>query len=194
MLSIGITGSIAMGKSFLLKHLKKLRISVHDADLEVAKILLTSKDVFKKISTNFPDVIINNNIDKVLLAKEIYSNKKSLKILENIIHPIVSLNRRIFINKLRYKRIKFAFFDIPLLYEKKLSKEFKYVIVATAPKFLQTRRALSRKNMNLTKLRAINNNQMKDYKKRQLADFVINTGANKATIVRSLKKFLNEKL
>ena len=81
-------------------------------------------------------------------------------------------------------------FDIPLLYETGADKRLDYVVVVTAPEFIQKQRAMKRPGMTHDKLAGILNSQMPDSEKCALADFIVHTGAGKAFSMREVKSIL----
>ena len=66
-------------------------------------------------------------------------------------------------------------FDIPLLYEKKMEKNFDAVLVVSASESTQKNRVLSRKNMTEKDFRLIKRNQLSEKEKIKKSDFLINT-------------------
>ena len=123
MIKIGITGSISSGKSTVAKLLSKGRHPVFNADRAVAN-LYKRRDFIKKIKRKF-NIKNSKNIKKEIknLVKQ---DKKNIRKLELIIHPLVRREMRIFMK--RKKNIKIKIFEIPLLIESKLTKFFDVTI------------------------------------------------------------------
>jgi len=186
---IGLTGSIAMGKSYVAKIFKKLSIQIFDSDKAVGEIILENKELIAKY---FPESYIDGAINKSILSQIIFNSLQRRKILESIIHPRVAHKRSIFIKKARYQRSNIVICEQILLFEKNHQKNFDDVITVSAPKFLQTKRCLRRTNMDLDKFRSILKSQMPDYKKRSKSDHVIFTGGNRASVMRQILKILSE--
>ena len=86
MIKIGILGDIGSGKSFIAK---QFRYPIFDADKEVRKIYKNDKSCYKKIKKKFPRFIKSKTIKKNELGFVIKANKKNLKKISNIVHPIV---------------------------------------------------------------------------------------------------------
>jgi len=76
--------------------------------------------------------------------------------------------------------------DIPLLYETGAEDRCDVVIVVSAPAFIQRARVLQRPGMTEARFRAILARQLPDAEKRRRADFVVQTGLNKAHSLRQL--------
>ena len=132
MIKIGITGSIASGKTTASKILSYKRGPLFSAD-KVVKDLYKSKYFKSLIARRFK--IKKNNQIKKSLKKLILENKKNIYKLEKIIHPLVRKKMRIFISQNRGK--KFLFFEIPLLIESKLMKHFNIIIFIKTKKKIE---------------------------------------------------------
>jgi dephospho-CoA kinase len=177
MLIIGLTGSIATGKSETSKLFSRAHIPVFDADAEVHKIY-ENKSVVKMLAGYFPDAILNGEINRQILGKLVLTDAKKLKALEALIHPLVQAEREKFISRWKAKQVDFVIMDIPLLFETDQSDEVDYVIVVSATEQIQRERALSRAGMTDEKLAGILFRQVPDAEKRTRADFVIeNSGS-----------------
>ena len=138
---IGITGLIASGKSTLTKYLLEKGYKVFDADKEV-KDLYSEENFLNKLKIIFPDVFINNNIDKSLLAKLIFSNKNEKEKLEKLIHPLIEKKCDIFINTNQLE--KTIFLDVPLLFEVGWNKKCNEIITIILDKDIQKERYINR--------------------------------------------------
>ena len=167
MIKIGITGSIASGKTTASKILSYKRGPLFSADKAV-KELYQNKKFKSLISRRFK--IENNKQIKKSLKKLVLENKKNFKKLENIIHPFVRKKMRSF--TLQNKNKKLLFYEIPLLVESKLMKHFNVVIFIKAKKQLRFKRFQS-KSENKKLFYLLNNKQMTDTKKMKFCDHVV---------------------
>ncbi|WP_208433679.1 dephospho-CoA kinase [Bartonella taylorii] len=174
---IGLTGSIAMGKSTVADFFKQAGISVFNADEEVHK-LYESEPTLSLIARTFPTVIENGKVNRLKLSEILMNNNEQLQTLEKIIHPLVKKKEKEFIDTARQKGEKLVVLDIPLLFETKSEKRVDSVVVVSAPRAIQKKRIMIRPNMNKKKIALINARQMSDEKKRERADFIIDTGKN----------------
>ncbi|MGB0844191.1 MAG: dephospho-CoA kinase, partial [Alphaproteobacteria bacterium] len=89
MLVIGLTGSIAMGKSTAARMLTTMGIPVHDADLSVHKLMGEGGSAVDEISKAFPGTLNNQAIDRAKLGSHVFGDSQALKKLESILHPKV---------------------------------------------------------------------------------------------------------
>jgi len=167
MIKIGITGSIASGKTTVSKILSYKSGPLFSADKVVKNFY--SKDNFKKLLIKKFNLKKKSNLKKYL-KKEIFKSKKNIKLLEKIIHPIVrkEMKKFFFLHKKRKK----IFCEIPLLIESNLMKYFDLIIFIKAKKKIRLKRYISnggdKKLFNI-----LNNNQLSDKKKIKSSDHVV---------------------
>jgi len=181
MIIIGITGSIGMGKSTIANMLKQFKIPVFDSDKEVRDILENNDAVKKQIYALWPDVILietnEREIDKNLLGRKIFGNKRYRKTLENIIHPEVKERRNSFI-KSEEKSLIVAL-DVPLLYETGTDKICDDIFLVYTDEETQKKRVLARSGMTQNKLDLIKKAQWSDQKKRDRDPYLVTTSYGK---------------
>lgn len=172
---IGLTGSIAMGKSTVAGFFKQAGVPVFSAD-EAVHELYKSEPTLSLVARIFPGVVEKGQVNRLKLSKIVVNNCEKLQTLEKIIHPLVQEKEKEFINEARKKGKKIVVLDIPLLFETKGENRVDSIVVVSAPPEIQKKRAMSRRNMTEKKFAMINAKQISDEKKRKLADFIIDTG------------------
>ena len=180
MIKIGITGSLASGKTTASKILSYRRGPFFSAD-KVVKELYNNKK-FKSIIKKKFKIKSNNHIKKSL-KKLILEYKKNIKKLEKIIHPLVRKKMRKFTSLNRNK--KFLFYEIPLLIESKLMKNFNLVIFIKAKKQLRLKRFKS-KSGDKKLFNLLNNKQLGDKKKMNHCDYVVVNEKNLSMLKKNL--------
>ena len=165
MKKIAITGSIASGKSTVAKLLKSKTSPIFDADL-VVKNLYKKKIFLKSLSR-----ILKHRIrSKQDIRKLLRSKKIKLKQLEKFIHPKVRRERKNFIRKNINK--KMCFFEIPLLFESKLQKNYHKCVFVFAP--LKKRKKLFiQRGGNIKHFNLFDKRQIQPQRKIQKSDYVI---------------------
>ena len=188
MILIGLTGTIGSGKTFALNFFKSKKITVFSADDEVKKIL-ESKIVKDKIYKKFPDTFSKKKINKKKLALIVFSDRKKLRSLEKVIHPLVKKKKNLFLNRNKNKEI--IIMEIPIIFEKKNKKNYDYIILMDVNKKIQRQRIIKRKNMTPQLFENILSNQISN-KKRKDADFVINNNDSKDKTKQILNKTLEK--
>jgi len=163
---IGITGSLASGKTTASKILSFGRGPLFSAD-KVVKELYKNKHFKSLISRKFK--IKNNTQLKKSLKKLILKDQDNIKKLERIIHPLVRKKMKNFTSQ--YKKKKLLFYEIPLLIESKLMKNFNVIVFIKAKKKLRLKRFQS-KGGDKKLFNLLNNKQMNDAKKIKFCDHV----------------------
>lgn len=182
MIKIGLTGSIASGKTTASKIISKNRGPLFSADKVVKKIY--KKNSFKKKIAKKLKFNLNTKFKKNLQSK-ILNKQSNLKKLEKLIHPLVRKEMFIFLK--RYKNRKTLFLEIPLLVEGKLNKYFDLTIFIKSSKTQRLKRyLLNGGNQKLFSL--LDSEQMKDTKKMKLCNHVV---VNNKSLVVLKKKLSN---
>ena len=181
MIKIGITGSLASGKTTASKILSARRGPLFSADKAV-KELYKNKHFKSLVSRRFR--IKNNSQLKKSLKKLILENKDNIKKLEKIIHPLVRKRMKSFTSKNQNKKL--LFYEIPLLIESKLMKHFNVVVFIKAKKQLRLKRFKS-KSGDKKLFNLLNNKQMNDKKKIKFCDHIVLNDKN----IKILKKNLS---
>ena len=190
MIVLGVTGSIAMGKSTVSTMLSHLSNPIHDADKTVHELLSVNGKAYYEIAESFPGAIQVNGVDRKKLGEEVFGNPEKLKQLEDILHPLVREARNKFVKQQSRHKSRLVILDVPLLYETGGDKDCDKVLVASAPYFIQKQRALARHGMTQNKFHDILKRQLSDREKRKRADFIVPTGLGKAHTYRALKRLI----
>ncbi|WP_137930245.1 dephospho-CoA kinase [Mesorhizobium comanense] len=174
MIVLGLTGSIGMGKSTTAKMFAEAGVPVHDSDETVHR--LYAGKAAPLVEAAFPGTTAGGVVDRAKLGARVLGDADALKRLEAIIHPLVRADADAFLAKHRSAGESIAVLDIPLLFETGGRGRVDKVVVVTAPAEAQRQRVLARPGMTEEKLASILAKQVPDAEKRQLADFVVDTG------------------
>ena len=178
---IGLTGSIAMGKSTAAKMLARMGYAHFDADAVVHALTGPRGRALPAIAAFAPEAVSTEaGMDRRRLGDLAFRDQSVLRKLEAVLHPMVyAENRRLLALWQRQRRRK-VLLDVPLLLEGAGERRCDAVWVVSAPRALQAQRALSRPGMTPEKLRGILSRQVPDREKRRRADVVIATGLGRA--------------
>lgn len=185
MIKIGITGSIASGKTTVSKILSHKRGPLFSADIEVKKIYNNSN--FQKLITKKFNIETKSNL-KFWLKNKILKDKSNIQKIENIIHPMVRKEMRKFSKKNRNKKI--LFYEIPLLIENKLMKYFDEIIFIKAKKKIRLKRFKS-KGGDQKFFEILNNKQLSESKKIKYCDHLIVNDKNLNILKKKLSSIIN---
>jgi dephospho-CoA kinase len=187
MFVLGLTGSIAMGKSTASHTFRCFGVPVFDADAEVHRLFAPGGAAVVPVGTTFPGCAdAAGGIDRAALARQVFCDPAALDCLEAIVHPLVRAAERRFLERCAAARCPLAVLDIPLLYETGGERLVDAIAVVSAPAFLQGQRVLRRKGMSADRLAAIRRRQLPDAEKRRRADFVIPTGLDRRQSVLAI--------
>lgn len=192
MLILGLTGSIAMGKSTAAAMLRLLGVPVYDADAAVHRLLTRGGGGVAAIARVFPDVVEDGAVDRPRLGARVFGDAAALRTLEGILHPLVAQARQRFLRIAARQRRPLVVLDIPLLFEINGEHGCDAVCVVSAPRFLQEARLLRRPNMDRARIAAIAARQMPDAEKRRRADFIIASGLGRAVTFAALRRIVEK--
>lgn len=146
---IGITGGIATGKSTVTQKLRALGYDVLDADEVSHQVTGPGGAALPEIFKTFGDQVKTpeGGLDRKALAALVFGQEEARRQLESIIHPLVG--RRVAAERLRLEEQgkSVAFYDVPLLYEKKMEDHFDEVIVVATDEDLQLQRLMKRNSL-----------------------------------------------
>ena len=185
MILIGLTGSIAMGKSTVAAMFAELGAPVFDAD-QVVHAFYASRRA-SLVEAQFPGVMVDGAIDRRRLADLALADAGAMRRLEAIVHPIVEADRQSFVRAAWSARARQAVIDSPLLFETGAARGVDIVVVVSAPLAVQKARALARPGMTFERFESIMARQTPDGDKRRQAHFVVQTdGALAATRAQAL--------
>ena len=192
MIRVGIIGKIASGKSFIAK---LFNYPVFNADREVNFLYKNSRQCFKKLKKILPNYIKSFPIKKSEIISAINNEKKNLKKVSSVVHPMVRKQLKTFIRK--NKNRKMVILDIPLLIENKLNMENDVLVFVKCNRNKILERLKKRPNYNKKILKSLSQNQIINSKKLRMANYIIDNNFSphimKNKIILLKKKILNER-
>jgi dephospho-CoA kinase len=186
MICVGITGSYASGKTFVLNYLDDLGFMTFSAD-EYIKELYKELSIQNIILNLLPDLKI---FDKRKIAELIYVNDLSRSNLQNFIHPFVVEGLSLF--KWQNNDSEITFAEIPLLFEAGFDKYFDFYVTTFCSEESRLKRAMSREGFSLTTYNKIAQIQLSQQIKIAKADFVINTDVNIVDLDKQITQLIQK--
>ncbi len=193
MLKIGLTGSIATGKSTVEKIFKEFGIPVIDAD-EIVHKLLKEDRIKKELVGRLGNILDEEGeVDRKKVADIIFSNPEKKKEVENIIHPEVFNYIQRWIKEQEKSNPPFVIVSVPLMIETGSYKNYDKIIVVYAPKELQLKRLIQKGMSKEEALKRINA-QMDIEEKVKYADFVIKNTGTLQDLKREVEKVYKQLL
>ncbi|WP_066589425.1 dephospho-CoA kinase [Sphingomonas pruni] len=173
MKTIGLTGSIGMGKSAVAQMFADEGIAVFDADATVRRLQGPGGRLLPAIEAAFPGTTGPDGVDRAELGALVFGDDAAIKRLEAIVHPAVGEERAAFLA--RHGDDDMVVFDIPLLFETGGDRNVDLVVVVSADAATQQARVLARPGMTRDRLADILARQTPDAEKRARADHIIAT-------------------
>jgi dephospho-CoA kinase len=173
MFVIGLTGSIAMGKTTAARLFAEEGVPVYDADAAVHA--LYAGEAVPLVEAAFPGSTRDGKVDRTALGARVAGDAPALARLEAIVHPLVREAEARFLKAAEAAGAKVAVLDIPLLFETGGEARVDATVVVSAPAEVQRARMLER-GVSLPQAEALLARQMPDAEKRRWADFVVDSG------------------
>jgi len=146
----GLTGGIASGKSSVSQILKGEGFAVVDADLIARQVVEAGSAGLKAVVDQFGTAVLrpDGSLDRKRLGQMVFGSPEKLLQLENILHPLVQQETSKQRQALHSAGHDFTFYDVPLLFEKKMQKEFDGILVVVASDQLQRQRIKMRDQLS----------------------------------------------
>lgn len=185
---VGLTGSIAMGKSTTAGMFRARGVPVHEADAAVHRLYRGA--AVAPVSAVFPGVAESGVIDRARLAEAVAGDAGALAQLEAIVHPLVRASEETFLDRVRAEGHRLAVLDIPLLFETGAVDRIDVVVVVSAAAEIQRERVLARPGMTRAKLDTLLARQVSDEEKRLRAHFVVDSGRGLPSAARRVDAIL----
>lgn len=185
---IGLTGSIAVGKSKVLEILKDLSYKTVNMD-DISHEVLNYDDIRSKIASMISaDVVINNKVDRKKLSSIVFNDKKKLEILNNIVHGKIIEEM---INIINNNKEKVLIIEVPLLFELNLEKYFDKIIVVYTNKDLQCERIMKRNNIDKEHAQKLISTQMDIDEKRKKTKYIIENEKDIKSLIENTKRIMD---
>lgn len=189
---IGLTGSIASGKSTISERMKTYGIQVIDADKIARDVVEKGEPAYEKIVETFgaPILLPDESINRTKLGEIIFNHADKRQALNAIVHPAV---REEMIRQ-RDASIKngaeAVVLDIPLLFESKLTHFVKKILVVSVEPTIQMERLMRRNTFTRQEAESRIASQIPVQEKESLADAVIYNNESKESSYKQLETIL----
>jgi len=187
---IGITGSIACGKSTISNYLKSKGYIVIDAD-KIGHEALDDDYVKEKLILAFGNEILEDNkINRQKLGELVFGNSSNLNVLNSIIHPEIRKKILEKIDKNNDKEL--IFIDVALLFEAKFDDLVDKIIVVYVDKNTQLTRLMKRNSISEKEALSRIVSQMSPIEKAKLGDYTVNNNLDVINTYEQVDKVLSE--
>lgn len=187
---IGITGSIACGKSTVSNYLKSKGYIVIDAD-KIGHEALDDDYVKEKLILAFGNEILEDNkINRQKLGELVFGNSSNLNVLNSIIHPEIRKKILEKIDKINDKEL--IFIDVALLFEAKFDDLVDKIIVVYVDENTQLTRLMKRNSISKKEALSRIVSQMSPIEKAKLGDYTVNNNLDVINTYEQVDKVLSE--
>ncbi len=189
-MNIGITGSIACGKSLVSNYLQEKGYTIIDAD-KIGHMVLKVEEVKKQLVNKFGESILKDNeVNRVMLGKLVFENKENLKELNNIIHPQIRKN---ILEQIKvHKDEKLVFIDVPLLFEARFDDLVEKIIVVSLDEKTQLERLMYRNSLSKEEALQRIKSQIPVREKEKLGDYVVDNSFTQENTYNQVDRILEK--
>lgn len=187
---IGITGSIACGKSTVSNYLKSKGYIVIDAD-RIGHEALDDDYVKEKLILAFGNEILEDNkINRQKLGELVFGSSSNLNVLNSIVHPEI---RKKILEKIdKNNDQEFIFIDVALLFEAKFDDLVDKIIVVYVDENTQLTRLMKRNSISKKEALSRIVSQMSPIEKAKLGDYTVNNNLDVINTYEQVDKVLSE--
>lgn len=177
MITFGLTGGIACGKSTATKTFRRHDIPMVDADQVARDVVVPgSKGLAQVIQAFGPDYLsADGTLDRIKLGKLVFSNADALSVINRIMGPLIQEESDRQVNKFHKEGFKLVGYDAALICEMGNAKRYRPLIVVSCPQDTQIERLIKRNGLTREEAVARIEAQMPLEQKVEMADFVIDT-------------------
>ncbi len=175
MISVGLTGSVASGKSEVSRAWQRAGVPVVSAD-ELARIAVDpgSAGLDAVVDALGSGILKEDgSLDRARVRSIVFRDDDARRCLENIIHPIVRRHWETWVQAQQAEGADLIVSEIPLLFESGRAEDFDCVVVVDAPYDTRLSRMIEFRGLSEDEARRVMTAQMDANEKRQLADILI---------------------
>jgi len=180
MLRVGLTGSIAVGKSFVCDVLRGVGVHVLDADQTARDVVAPGTKGLAGIVEAFDYEILqpDGSLDRSKMAKLVFTDEVKRKLLNSIVHPLVIEAQDRWIQEIELRDPSgIAVIDAALMIESGGYKRFDKLVVVWCRPEIQLARLMDRSGLDESEAQQRIAAQMPQDEKKRYADHLIDTSA-----------------
>lgn len=169
---VGLTGGIGSGKSVILEVFSSYGVPCYKSDNRAKELMQKSPELIRQIKVLFgEDIYQDKKLNRSKLADIVFDDKKKLKSLNALVHPLVNKDFQFFLNQ---QNTAYVIKEAAILFETGVAKDCDETILVTAPEKLRIQRVMKRDKINAEHIKSRMSHQWSDEKKIPLANYVIN--------------------
>lgn len=191
---IGLTGSIASGKSTVAQMLQGYQLPIVDADIVARQVVEPGTQTLQQIAEAFGQEVMKEDgtMDREKVGAIIFHEPAQRKVLNDIIHPAIRAEMLRQRDELVQNGAAHVVMDIPLLFESKLQHFVDKILVVSVTEEIQLARLMERNQLPESEARARIASQLPMSVKEKGADAVIYNNTTKQSTAEQLEKILQQ--
>ena len=180
MITFGLTGGIASGKSTVTKTFRNHGIPMVDADVIARQVVEVGTYGLHQVIGAFGTQYLQTDgtLDRIGLGKHIFANREARNLIDKIMLPLISAESDVQLKKLHEGGHVIVGYDAALICEMGNCENFRPLIVVHCPRDTQVARLMSRNSLTRDEAVARIEAQMAVEKKIALADYVVDTSGS----------------
>ena len=147
MLKVGLTGSIAVGKSYVCKLLAQDGFEVLDADQTAREVVKKGAKGLEKVVEAFGESVLTKSgeLDRKELGKIVFSDDEKRQLLNSILHPLIISEQDVWMRKLKKEKpSSICVVEAALMIESGSYKRFDEIVVVWCDQDVQISRLMKR--------------------------------------------------
>lgn len=185
MLTVGLTGGIASGKTLVSEQFAALGVPIVDADVAAREVVVPGSEGLRAVVEAFGPAVTapDGSLDRAALRRRIFDDEAARRALEEILHPRIRTRMHAALSRLRDAGHAYCVEAVPLLVETSQYAHCDRVLVVDAPEAIQVQRLLRRDGGTTAQARAILTRQAPRWDRIRLADDVIANGDDVAPAI-----------
>lgn len=193
MITFGLTGGIACGKSTVTKTFRKHFIPIVDADIVARDVVAVGTWGWRLIRACFGPEYLNDDltINRTKLGALVFSDKEAMRHLNFIMGPLITKESDSQIKELHDTGHPIVGYDAALICEMGHGKKFDLLIVVSCPRDTQIQRIMKRNSLTQEEAVARIDAQMSVEEKIKFADYVIDTSGSIEDSVKQTEKIIS---
>ncbi len=194
MLKIGLTGSIASGKSTIARMFSALGVHIIDTDVIARQVVAPGSSGLAKLTAEFGEHLLKDDgsLNRQLLGELIFADQGKRQRLNELLHPLIMSVAGEKMQKYgRQYPDGMVMVDVPLLIEANLLSWFDQIILVYVPVAVQLERLKARDRIDAETARLKMSSQMSPEEKRKYADFVIDNSGSLAASRTQVEKIFH---
>jgi dephospho-CoA kinase len=190
-LILGLTGSVGSGKTFVSSLFSACNARIISADAVAHEVVGPGSPALTEIAEIFGAEVLlpDGTLNRPKLAEIVFSDRPNRQKLEEIVHPRVRTRELQLIEEYRHEPL--VVLDVPLLFETSFHKDCDRTLVVLVTEEERTRRLQEGRGMTREQIQARLRNQMPQWKKAQLSDFLLDNSSTRQYTCIQVKRILS---